>query len=168
MEQQRLVLSKYKKQQLLQRCEELGITRCKSKNKSDLIDLIIKKQQITFTNQEKDTQPVDICVLMKQMQIHDDVDDVKEHITQSKNMVLYTLNTITKSNPIPKHKHKPDESSSFIAWKLKMTQINQEYCVRSAFPKWLYEIRNVHKEMLKKVFRKKSIRKYTWIIPNPF
>ncbi len=37
-------LSKLSKVELLKRCEELGITRCKSKNKSFLIDLINKKQ----------------------------------------------------------------------------------------------------------------------------
>jgi DNA (cytosine-5)-methyltransferase 1 len=38
-------LTKLSKQQLLVKCEELGITKCKSKNKSDLIDLINSKMQ---------------------------------------------------------------------------------------------------------------------------
>ena len=33
-------LTKLSKQKLLVKCEELGITRCKSKNKGELIDLI--------------------------------------------------------------------------------------------------------------------------------
>jgi DNA (cytosine-5)-methyltransferase 1 len=38
-------LTKLSKQELLVKCEELGITKCKSKNKSDLIDLITSKMQ---------------------------------------------------------------------------------------------------------------------------
>ena len=37
-------LTKLSKQELLVKCEELGITKCKSKNKGDLIDLINSKQ----------------------------------------------------------------------------------------------------------------------------
>jgi len=39
-------LTKLSKAELLVKCEELGITRCKSKNKSKLIELINEKQQI--------------------------------------------------------------------------------------------------------------------------
>lgn len=38
-------LTKLSKQELLVKCEELGITKCKSKNKGDLIDLINVKTQ---------------------------------------------------------------------------------------------------------------------------
>jgi len=38
-------LTKLSKQELLVKCEELGITKCKSKNKGDLIDLINSKMQ---------------------------------------------------------------------------------------------------------------------------
>jgi hypothetical protein len=37
-------LTKLSKTELLAKCEELGITKCKSKNKGELIDLINKKQ----------------------------------------------------------------------------------------------------------------------------
>jgi DNA (cytosine-5)-methyltransferase 1 len=40
-----MYLTKLSKQDLLVKCEELGITKCKSKNKSDLIDLINSKMQ---------------------------------------------------------------------------------------------------------------------------
>jgi hypothetical protein len=38
-------LTKLSKTELLEKCEELGITKCKSKNKGDLIDLINLKIQ---------------------------------------------------------------------------------------------------------------------------
>ena len=38
-------LTKLSKTELLAKCEELGITKCKSKNKSELIDLINVKTQ---------------------------------------------------------------------------------------------------------------------------
>ena len=41
-------LTKLSKSKLLEKCEELGITKYKSKNKSILIDLIHKKQNIEF------------------------------------------------------------------------------------------------------------------------
>lgn len=43
-------LTKLSKQELLEKCEEIGITKCKSKNKSKLIGLINKKQITTQTN----------------------------------------------------------------------------------------------------------------------
>ena len=39
-------LTKLSKLELLAKCEEFGITKCKSKNKSELIDIINKKQDI--------------------------------------------------------------------------------------------------------------------------
>ena len=39
-------LTKLSKTELLEKCEELGITKCKSKNKCELIDLINQKQTI--------------------------------------------------------------------------------------------------------------------------
>jgi len=39
-------LTKLSKTELLKKCEELGITKCKSKNKSELIDIINSKDQI--------------------------------------------------------------------------------------------------------------------------
>lgn len=41
-------LTKLLKQELLVKCEELGISKCKSKTKSDLIQLINSKQAISF------------------------------------------------------------------------------------------------------------------------
>ena len=38
-------LTKLSKAELLVKCEELGINKCKSKNKSELIDLINVKAQ---------------------------------------------------------------------------------------------------------------------------
>ena len=42
-------LTKLSKTELLVKCEELGITKCKSKNKEKLIDLINTKNQTTQT-----------------------------------------------------------------------------------------------------------------------
>ena len=39
-------LTKLSKTELLEKCEELGLTKCKSKNKSDLICLINDKTQL--------------------------------------------------------------------------------------------------------------------------
>jgi hypothetical protein len=39
-------LTKLSKTKLLEKCEELGITKCKSKNKHEMIDLINKKLDI--------------------------------------------------------------------------------------------------------------------------
>ena len=41
-------LTKLLKQELLVKCEQLGITKCKSKTKNDLIQLINSKQEIIF------------------------------------------------------------------------------------------------------------------------
>ena len=46
-------LIKLSKSELLAKCEELGISKCKSKNKSELIDLINSKDQI---ENEKDSE----------------------------------------------------------------------------------------------------------------
>ena len=46
-------LSKLSKTELLEKCEELGIKKCKSKNKSELIDLINQKQKTSQTNSSK-------------------------------------------------------------------------------------------------------------------
>ena len=43
-------ISKMSKIELLEKCKELGITKCSSKNKPQLIELIISKQQIEETN----------------------------------------------------------------------------------------------------------------------
>ena len=43
-------LSKYSKKELLDKCEELGIEKCKSKNKSILIELINNKIKIEDDN----------------------------------------------------------------------------------------------------------------------
>ena len=42
-------LTKLSKPELLAKCEELGINKCKSKNKGELIKLINQKQIITQT-----------------------------------------------------------------------------------------------------------------------
>jgi site-specific DNA-methyltransferase (adenine-specific) len=48
-------LTELSKPKLLAKCEELGITNCKSKNKSELIDLIkSKKQPLEFIIEDKD------------------------------------------------------------------------------------------------------------------
>lgn len=52
--------SKLSKQELLSLCEELGITKCKSKNKSELINLInqkqkMEKEEIEFIIEEDET-----------------------------------------------------------------------------------------------------------------
>jgi DNA (cytosine-5)-methyltransferase 1 len=39
-------LTKLSKKKLLEKCEELGITKCKSKNKSELIELIVKDNNV--------------------------------------------------------------------------------------------------------------------------
>ena len=47
-------LTKLSKTELLARCEELGIAKCKSKNKNKLIEIIEKTQKVDSDN-EKDT-----------------------------------------------------------------------------------------------------------------
>jgi len=47
-------LTKLSKSELLARCEELGITKCKSKNKNKLIEIIEKTQKVELDT-EKDT-----------------------------------------------------------------------------------------------------------------
>jgi hypothetical protein len=42
-------LTKLSKTELLEKCEELGIKKCKSKNKGELIELINQKQTTTQT-----------------------------------------------------------------------------------------------------------------------
>jgi tRNA-dihydrouridine synthase len=49
-------------------------------------------------------------------------------------------------------------------WKQEIVKVNNEFKLKSAFPKWLYEI----KQMLRHNFNKKAIRKYNWVIPNPY
>jgi DNA modification methylase len=51
-----LDLSKLSKQQLLEKCEELGISRCKSKNKEELIKLINDKYESEIKECENDIQ----------------------------------------------------------------------------------------------------------------
>jgi len=51
-----LNLSKLSKQSLLEKCQELGITRCKSKNKEELIKLINDKHECEFKECENDVQ----------------------------------------------------------------------------------------------------------------
>jgi DNA adenine methylase len=50
-------LTKLSKKELLEKCEELGITRCKSKNKGDIIELIknVKNSKIEFHVEEEKT-----------------------------------------------------------------------------------------------------------------
>jgi DNA (cytosine-5)-methyltransferase 1 len=48
-------LTKLSKKELLEKCEEDGIKKCKSKNKGELIDLIKVKTETIQTFQEKDT-----------------------------------------------------------------------------------------------------------------
>jgi hypothetical protein len=45
-------LTKLLKHDLLIKCEELGIVKCKSKTKSDLIELITSAQTISFKEPE--------------------------------------------------------------------------------------------------------------------
>lgn len=43
---------KLSKNELLQKCEELGITKCKSKNKSELVELILNKMNAEDANEQ--------------------------------------------------------------------------------------------------------------------
>ena len=55
-------LTKLSKKELLEKCEEHGFTKCKSKNKCELIDLInskiSKKSQIEFIIKEEDNKEI--------------------------------------------------------------------------------------------------------------
>lgn len=76
-------LTKLSKTELLIKCEELGIKKCKSKNKNELIELINKK---------KDDNPVHV-----QTNIEEDAELIEEHIeldTPNKHIVE------NKHNPI--------------------------------------------------------------------
>jgi hypothetical protein len=60
-------LGELSKTELLEKCEELGITKCKSKNKGELIDLINSKSQqikekpkIELIIEEDDNNPSNI------------------------------------------------------------------------------------------------------------
>jgi len=53
-------LAKLSKSELLSKCEELGFTKCKSKNKCELIKLINSKEQLKFTKDNEDTNNNDI------------------------------------------------------------------------------------------------------------
>lgn len=58
-----------KKTQLLEMCEQLGISKCKSKTKEELISLIVAKQQLTpAITLEIDTTPVEITPTIEQLQ----------------------------------------------------------------------------------------------------
>lgn len=46
-------ISKMSKSELLEKCKELGITKCNSKNKSQLIELILSKQNMSNILEEK-------------------------------------------------------------------------------------------------------------------
>lgn len=66
-----MTLFKLSKNELLQKCEELGITKCKSKNKGELIELINKKQitqsieveKIELINEEDNSHDVSSIIL---------------------------------------------------------------------------------------------------------
>jgi DNA (cytosine-5)-methyltransferase 1 len=59
-------LTKMKKKELLEKCKELGITKCSSKNKSQLIELIncknniIEEPKIIISNEESPPQHTDV------------------------------------------------------------------------------------------------------------
>jgi DNA (cytosine-5)-methyltransferase 1 len=54
--------SKMSKTQLLERCKELGITKCSSKNKSQLIDIINSKHKTTNDTKEQDKEHENILM----------------------------------------------------------------------------------------------------------
>ena len=76
-------LIKLSKTKLLEKCEELGITKCKSKNKSKLIELInakSKKTEIEFIIQDddnKDLQEKNNVIENTINEITDNKEDVK-------------------------------------------------------------------------------------------
>jgi DNA (cytosine-5)-methyltransferase 1 len=72
-------LTKLSKAELLVKCEELNITRCKSKNKGKLIELINKKQQI---QQQIQSNILDIVI---------NDDEITEIVTISDVQTNYTL-----------------------------------------------------------------------------
>ena len=80
-------LTKLSKTELLEKCEELGITKCKSKNKSELIDLINVKTQpnkkmelIIEDNDDKDLQDK-----------NDVIENTINEITDNKEKVKYSF-----------------------------------------------------------------------------
>jgi hypothetical protein len=50
-------LSKLTKSTLLSKCEKLGFTKCKSKNKTELIELIRNKETVRAGNQTESISP---------------------------------------------------------------------------------------------------------------
>jgi DNA (cytosine-5)-methyltransferase 1 len=54
-------ISKMSKLELLEKCKELGITKCSSKNKSQLIELIHSKQKITDCELKTEVEINNIC-----------------------------------------------------------------------------------------------------------
>jgi DNA (cytosine-5)-methyltransferase 1 len=54
-------ISKMSKNDLLEKCKEMGITKCSSKNKQQLIELIQSKQQIPNCELKPEVEPSNIC-----------------------------------------------------------------------------------------------------------
>lgn len=103
-------LSKWSKTALLEKCEELGIKKCKSKNKSELIDLI--NSQIVI---ESDTE-VEIEVKPKKK-----VKLVIEDVESENDDDSYTNSdeSINLDNFMVDENHKDSEDSKFIQSGLK-------------------------------------------------
>lgn len=92
-------LTKLSKTQLLAKCEELGITNCKSKNKSDLIKLINNK---TLTVDEHEDECEDHCEDETENNDSDEVDGVKAMKEIGKKMKDYEPSGATKLDNINK------------------------------------------------------------------
>jgi site-specific DNA-methyltransferase (adenine-specific) len=64
-----ITLSKLSKLELLAKCTELKITKCKTKSKSELIDLINSKVAIEFVEEEEDNTVEDLCTTVETPEI---------------------------------------------------------------------------------------------------
>lgn len=84
-------LNKLTKQQLLVKCEELGITKCKSKNKDELIQLILKK---------KPNKNVNIEFIIEDEEANQDEETNQDEDTKQNEQI------VTNNNPIIKNEIK--------------------------------------------------------------
>ena len=71
-------LLKLTKVKLLEKCEELGIKKCKSKNKSDIIDLINKKINNENNDNDNDNENNDNVIKLNEYYIYDNIELLKK------------------------------------------------------------------------------------------
>jgi hypothetical protein len=143
-------LTKLSKTELLAKCEEIGITKCKSKNKGELIEIIKSKQNISLPQKE---------IIVEVNDLHHSSSD--NNIDVQQNMIEYIYENTCLQNMIS---NDGTEHFSSLSNSLNTVKVIYARCKKSMFL-----LDTIHRDYVNKhIFNKGDILAIKSVAGNPF